>query len=61
MSLLPLPCYPNRLWLTTRSSRVAAAKISTARSAHYTGWMTNGEMFDSSILRGEPSRPHWTE
>ncbi len=21
---------------------------------HYTGWMTNGEMFDSSVVRGEP-------
>lgn len=22
---------------------------------HYTGWLTNGEMFDSSMVRGEPS------
>ena len=22
---------------------------------HYTGWMTNGQMFDSSILRGKPA------
>ena len=22
---------------------------------HYTGWMTNGEMFDSSVARGEPA------
>ena len=29
----------------------------TAKSTvkvHYTGWMTNGEMFDSSVVRGEP-------
>lgn len=24
-------------------------------SVHYTGWMTNGEMFDSSVVRGEPT------
>ena len=23
---------------------------------HYSGWMTNGEMFDSSVLRGAPAR-----
>lgn len=22
---------------------------------HYTGWLTNGEMFDSSMVRGEPA------
>ena len=22
---------------------------------HYSGWMTNGEMFDSSVVRGEPA------
>ena len=22
---------------------------------HYTGWMTNGKMFDSSVVRGEPA------
>jgi peptidylprolyl isomerase len=35
---------------------------------HYTGWKTNGEMFDSSVTRGEPISfgldnviPGWTE
>jgi FKBP-type peptidyl-prolyl cis-trans isomerase len=24
-------------------------------TVHYSGWMTNGEMFDSSVVRGEPA------
>lgn len=35
---------------------------------HYTGWMTNGKMFDSSVKRGQPTEfplkgviPGWTE
>lgn len=43
----------------TRSSRV---------TVHYTGWQTNGTMFDSSVMRGSPATfglgdviPGWTE
>lgn len=35
---------------------------------HYSGWLTNGELFDSSVVRGEPIEfgltrviPGWTE
>lgn len=37
-------------------------------SVHYTGWTTNGRMFDSSVVRGAPTSfgvsdviPGWTE
>ena len=28
---------------------------------HYSGWKTNGELFDSSVTRGTLQRFHWTE
>ena len=43
-------------------------KPSNTVKAHYTGWLTDGKMFDSSHARGEPSEfplgrviPGWTE
>lgn len=29
-------------------------KAASTVKVHYTGWQTNGEMFDSSVTRGEP-------
>jgi len=57
------------------ASRVLERGRGTARPSttdtvevHYTGWTTDGEMFDSSVVRGEPARfslnrviPGWTE
>jgi FKBP-type peptidyl-prolyl cis-trans isomerase len=31
-------------------------KASDTVSVHYTGWMTNGKMFDSSVTRGAPTQ-----
>ncbi len=43
-------------------------KATSTVKVHYTGWKTNGEMFDSSLVRGEPIEfalngviPGWTE
>jgi peptidylprolyl isomerase len=31
-------------------------KKSSEVTVHYTGWTTDGEMFDSSVLRGQPAK-----
>ena len=43
-------------------------KPSSQVTVHYTGWTTNGKMFDSSIVKGQPATfpvdgviPGWTE
>ena len=48
-------------------SNVKPSLQSTVR-VHYTGWTTDGHMFDSSVVRGEPTSfgvrdviPGWTE
>ena len=48
-------------------SNVRPGPRSTVR-VHYTGWTTDGEMFDSSVARGQPAEfqvnaviPGWTE
>ena len=59
------PCDPDLI--SGHESDASPSATSTVH-VHYTGWMTNGEMFDSSVVRGEPISfglnqviPGWTE
>jgi len=51
-----------------RGTSAAHPSAESAVTVHYTGWTTNGEMFDSSVVRGEPASfplnrviPGWSE
>jgi peptidylprolyl isomerase len=53
--------------LTVGTGNVRPGPTSTVR-VNYTGWTTDGKMFDSSVARGEPAEfalnaviPGWTE
>lgn len=53
--------------LTPGTGEARPSEVSKVE-VHYTGWMTNGEMFDSSVARGRPITfplngviPGWTE
>lgn len=52
----------------TKGTGTVTPTAASAVSVHYTGWTTDGVMFDSSVLRGEPTDfplgrviPGWTE
>lgn len=54
--------------ILTPGTGTAHPKATSRVRVHYTGWTTDGEMFDSSVARGEPSEfnlnqviPGWTE
>lgn len=56
-------------WLIVKpgTGTIHPPATSTVR-VHYTGWKTNGEMFESTVTRGEPAEfalnrviPGWTE
>src|SRR5438093_3183132 len=50
------------------SSRRRHTRSNSQVQVHYTGWTTDGKMFDSSVVRGQPAEfaldgviPGWTE
>lgn len=54
--------------ILTRGKGTERPTTNDTVEVHYTGWMTNGEMFDSSVVRGQPAKfpvarviPGWTE
>lgn len=63
-------CTPSRLCskVITKGTGKDHPKATSKVKVHYTGWMKNGKMFDSSVKRGEPASfgldqviPGWTE
>ena len=52
----------------TKGTGTARPRASDEVTVHYTGWTTDGKMFDSSVARGQPATfplngviPGWTE
>src|SRR5579864_4073314 len=41
-------------WATIKPGKGAVAKNGQTVTVHYTGWLTNGTKFDSSLDRGQP-------
>lgn len=42
-------------WDVKEGKEGDAAKADSMVTIHYTGWLTNGKVFDSSVTRGEPA------
>jgi peptidylprolyl isomerase len=55
-------------WKTLQPGTGESPTVESVVRVHYTGWTTDGEMFDSSVVRGQPASfplnrviPGWTE